>query len=335
MKVLLSGYHNPNFITVTEYIERAIIKLGHELIPFDDRKHIIPGRFRYKSRILNNLDLYLMNKRLMGCVSRKNPQLAIITGGNRTTARSLQRMKDSEIVTVLWTTDYPGKFENIQTTAPIYDHIFCQGTEAIELLTMAGIHTAKWLPMACAPEYHHPVNLSDGDLKDYSCDIAFVGSKYPNRLKLFESISDLDIAIWGPGWDDLDKNSTLRSNIKGGALKPEEWRKIYSGSKIVLTPHFKDPENKINVHQVSPKLFEAMACGAFVITDMQKDGIELFRDGQHLIRFNNSDDLREKIIFYLNNPKEREKIAAKGREEVLSKHTYAHRIQKIVDSLQL
>ena len=57
MKILFSGYHNPHYETVTEYMERALRALGHEVIVYDDRRHIIPGRIRSRVGWLNRLDL--------------------------------------------------------------------------------------------------------------------------------------------------------------------------------------------------------------------------------------------------------------------------------------
>ena len=43
MKVLVIGYHNPHYQTITEYIERAVALLGNELHVFDVGRRIIPG----------------------------------------------------------------------------------------------------------------------------------------------------------------------------------------------------------------------------------------------------------------------------------------------------
>ena len=42
MKILFSGYHNPFFPTLTEYVEQAIKSLGFDLIPFEDRAFRFP-----------------------------------------------------------------------------------------------------------------------------------------------------------------------------------------------------------------------------------------------------------------------------------------------------
>jgi hypothetical protein len=63
MKILFSGYHNPNFLTITEYMERAVKALGHDLMFFDDRQHVIPGRMRQRVKWLDRFDLQHINKK--------------------------------------------------------------------------------------------------------------------------------------------------------------------------------------------------------------------------------------------------------------------------------
>ncbi|MFT7538775.1 MAG: hypothetical protein ACI9F2_000926, partial [Lysobacterales bacterium] len=42
MKILISGYRNPKFETITEYIEKAVATLGHEVVFFDDWNFSVP-----------------------------------------------------------------------------------------------------------------------------------------------------------------------------------------------------------------------------------------------------------------------------------------------------
>ena len=330
MKILLSGYHNPHFPTITEYIEGAIKNLGHELIIFDDRQHFIPGRIRKKIKCLNQLDLKNINAKLITLVNERRPDMAIITGGHRINGITVDILNSLGIITILWTIDAPLTFQPIIEATPHYQYIFCQGTEAVELLNHSGIKLAYWLPMACDPSIHHPAELSDMDIKMYGCDIAFVGSFYPNRAELFEKLEGFDLTIWGPGWENLRHGSPIKRNLKGAHTLPSDWIKIYSACKLVLALHYQDTENRFPVYQASPRIFEALACGAFVICDNQRDVFDLFNDGEHLVCFNNADDLITKIKHYLESPAERKKIAEQGRNEVLNKHTYIHRIKTLL-----
>lgn len=326
----MSGYHNPFFQTITEYIEGAIKAVGHELFVFDDRQHIVPGRVRQRIEWLNKFDLNHLNREMLSLALKTKPDIAIITGGHRIAASTVRALKNNNIYTMLWTIDPPLNFQPIIDVAPFYDHIFCQGTEAIELLDQEGIQGAQWIPMACDPNEHRPVELSAEEKEHYGNDVVFVGSYYPNRAELFEGLVNFDLGIWGPGWEKLESKSKLRKCIKGSHTPPSEWLKIYSASKIVLVTHYQGPDKRLPVYQASPRIFEAMACGAFTVSDNQRDVFSLFKDGEHLICFDNPGELVEKIEHYLDHPDERERIALQGREEVLKNHTYEHRIEKLL-----
>ena len=330
MKVILSGYHNPHYLTVTEYIEGAIRSLGHELVVYDDRRHVIPGRIRYSVPWAYILDLVAINGRLLRLVRKERPRLAIVTGGERVLKKTVQSMKATGVTTALWTIDAPQGDWGVSRAAPFYDHVFCQGSEAVEILERAGLARARWLPVGCDPTRHHPATLSPEEQERYGHDVVFVGSWYPERAALFERLCEFDFAVWGPGWEMLPEGSGLCHHLRGAHTSPGQWRKIYSASRIVLAAHYHDPSGRYPVYQASPRVFEALACGSFVLCDRQRDVLSLFRDGEHLVSFSDAEDLAAKVRYYLEHPGERQAIARKGREEVLNRHTYVHRLRELL-----
>lgn len=333
MKILFSGYHNPHYITITEYFEKAIKTLGHELFIFNDRQHIIPGRIRKHIQWLNKIDLLNINKNIISLALRKRPDIIIVTGGHRITGSIVKKLKENGIITVLWTIDPPRNFQPLIDVAPLYDHIFCQGNEAVELLDKAGISGAQLLPVGCDPDHHYPVESTPEEKKQYQTDIAFVGSWYPNRMEILESISDYDLGVWGPGWQKTPESSPLKKRVKrAGDVLPEEWRKIYSLCKINIVIHYQD--DKITCYQASPKVFEVLACRGFLLGDDQKDVTVLFERGKHLETFKTIQELKEKIQYYLSHPEERKIIAEAGYKEVLKNHTYVHRIEELIGKVK-
>ena len=144
-------------------------------------------------------------------------------------------------------------FAPILRGAPVYDHVFCQGTEAIDILREEGIRKLSWLPMACDPDpITGPSNWRPRSRIAGGHDVVFVGSHYPMREKLFEALAGLDLAIWGPGWDRLRSDSPLRGCVRAAHTTPDTWRKIYAAAKIVLSVHFQDPLGKHSLSSGEP-----------------------------------------------------------------------------------
>jgi spore maturation protein CgeB len=331
MRILFSSYHNPHFLTITEYIESAIELSGHELIPYDDRQHIVPGRIRSRVGFLNTLDLMRINGKLISLCKESRPDIAVVAGGHRITGPTIGKLKKYDIKSVLWTIDAPINFQPILGAAPFYDHIFCQGTEAIDIFDEKGVSGAQWLPVACDPRIHKRVAMTDGDYQTYGRDIAFVGSYYPNRWEILKALDEYDLGVWGPGWNRVLRVKDSRTHVTDVNLSVSEWLKIYSSAKIVVIVHYQDGE--IPCYQASPKVFEALACGCFVLVDGQKDVFDLFEDNEHLVKFEDTKDLKDKINYYLAHPDVRKEIAMRGQDYVLNYHTYLHRINKLISTI--
>lgn len=332
MKILLSGYHNPHFETVTEYTEAAIRELGEPLIPFDDRNFRLPGTVRRWSGAFQRWDLDRLNRRLVALASAQRPDVCLVQGGHRITADSVRAMRAMGVITALWTIDAPGSSGLPYDTAPLYDLVCCGGTEAVELLTAAGVGRPHWLPFGC-PSTLGPCESPAGGVREAEIsDVCFVGSFYPNRAALFEPLADLNLIIRGPGWNRLPAGSPLRPLAREQQVTPAEWQRLYAASRIVLSVHYQD--GRLPCYQASPRVFEAMACGAFLLSDAQRDVAVLFREGEHLALFHDGGDLRRKIIRYLARPDERARIAEQGHRETVKNHTYRRRMEQFLSMVR-
>jgi spore maturation protein CgeB len=336
MKILHCCYQTPdkivNFIALPNYINGAIQALGHELIRFDDRNFILPGRVLSALPIVQSLEIRRLNHELYVTARRGRPDICLITGGHRTLTTAVQKIKSLGIKTVLWTTDVPIDFAGIIQLAQVCDHVVCAGSEAVEILHKQGIGHARLLPFACDTQYHKRIEITRAEKDHYAHDIVFVGSWYPNREMMLEPLHSYDLAIWGPLWYRVKKESCLKKCIKGGALGPDEWIKIYSAAKIIIVIHFQ--EENVPCYQASPKIFEGLACQGFVLTNDQPDVTDMFKDRQHLAVFNDGHDLVKKIAYYLDHADERSAIASQGYEEIIRKHTYVHRMQEMLNILK-
>ncbi len=103
-----------------------------------------------------------------------------------------------------------------------------------------------------------------------------------------------------------------------------EYVPIFNRSRIVL--------NQSAAGECNFRIFQAMACGALMITEDTGNGLrELFEPGKELLVYPRNDANGAAAVARkaLVDPKCTE-LAVVGREKVLSKHTAAHRAREII-----
>ncbi len=329
MKILLAANRNPYFHNTNYYRERAVAALGHVALVVDIADRRWSGRLGMLMPFLRQGELARINDELVKCAEEKDPDQCWVIGGEIITFATVRKIRAMGIPVVLWTTDAPvaGRFEKVVSSAAAYTHVFCAGSEAVDLLKRAKGVEASWLPFACDAQVHAPVDLSTSEKLYYSRDIAFVGSYYPNRAEVLGALTDFELGIWGPLWSRAKAYPDLGAFIEDGPVDVDVWKKIYASASIVAVIHYQDGVTPC--HQASPKLFEAMACGAFVLCDAQQDAQALFKDGEHLVFFHDKVDLKNKVAYYLEHGEARARIAAAGRAKVLAEHTYIKRVEAI------
>jgi hypothetical protein len=75
------------------------------------------------------------------------------------------------------------------------------------------------------------------------------------------------------------------------------------------------------------RFFEALSCGAMLLTRRVSNGQEeLFQEGKHYVAFETDAELIERVEYYLQHDSERERIAAAGHREVLTRHSLEFRL---------
>ncbi|WP_066186825.1 CgeB family protein [Gracilibacillus timonensis] len=108
----------------------------------------------------------------------------------------------------------------------------------------------------------------------------------------------------------------------------DELAATYRDSKLVVN-HTADHIKSLNM-----RLFEGVGCGALVLSDYVPKMEEIFTPDKHLVLFDNHNDLLEKADYYLNHLDEAQTIASSGYRHLLTKHTYEHRAQELLDKIE-
>ncbi len=118
---------------------------------------------------------------------------------------------------------------------------------------------------------------------------------------------------------------------------------IYAGK----VNHYKDlpqiyRESKINLNftrayvgdgGLPVRIFDVLGAGGFLITNFTEELNRLFVPGKDFAIFRDEGELVEMVGYYLEHPEERYFMAENGYRRVAEKHTFKHRIAKILDIL--
>lgn len=123
--------------------------------------------------------------------------------------------------------------------------------------------------------------------------------------------------------DDLKIYSKCRCEL---VESEQEFAEIYNSSKINLNI---SPQGspRGNYH-----ILEVLASSGFLLTNEIKDLSETFKISKHLETFKNSNDLIDKIDFYLKNLNIAQIIAQLGKFEVIDSHAAGARARRILNA---
>ena len=156
--------------------------------------------------------------------------------------------------------------------------------------------------------------------KEKKYELLFVG----NSRKIFRQIikdvlpTPYDLAVYGTNWDGLIDAKYIR-----GVLIPNnQLGQTYHDADILLNDHWEDMRQK---GFISNRIFDGLSAGAFIISDEIAGIDDVLKDC--IVTYHGRDDLAEKVKYFMEHPKEREKIANYGMTLVREKHTFNARME--------
>ncbi|MFH0882769.1 MAG: glycosyltransferase [bacterium] len=192
-----------------------------------------------------------------------------------------------------------------------FDRIWVDQKATCDRMVSEGITWAEWLPLAADETiYHPPVDDAERDL-----DVVFVGTIDPERrpkrsaiLFRLKQISDLTV-IDGKG----------KRSVPAGEVAD-----VYRRAKIVL--------NELLFDGVNLRTFEAMACGAIVLTEEGRGEGDLFAD-LDVMRTFNSHNLESVVAKLLSDPREQERLSKDSAEVIRDSHLVSLRARHVLNQL--
>ncbi|MCB0359029.1 MAG: glycosyltransferase, partial [Bdellovibrionales bacterium] len=326
-------------LPIAAYLYKALRQLGHRVQYFDladfyqpylKIKSFVSERGRVDT--LQTSYVEMLSKLVLESLAERPVDLLISLAQAPLSPDALTELRNRGVVTAQWFVEDCRRFPTWQHISRFYDYMFLiQDDPYLSLVEAAGAGRAIYLPLACDPEIHRPLELTEEEKITWGSPISFVGAGYNNRRQSFAGLVRKNLRIWGTEWPRMYPFDRMVQDA-GRRVTPEEYVKIFNASTINLNLHSSTERDGVEPFGdfVNPRTFELAACGAFQLVDERKHLSDMFEIGSELATFTSIPEMEEKIDYYMSNPRARHEIQQASRARVLRDHTYQQRVKQLL-----
>lgn len=218
-------------------------------------------------------------------------------------------------VNLLWQISHPEETGAAELNR--YDRVLVASTRGAQRLQGTVGPVVEPLLQFTDPELFHPAPASGP-----AHEVAFAGNwRGEFRRIVWDAIeAGHPPALYGQGWDLLAPEHAVAEHVPHDQL-----HRLYSSSEVLLCDHWEDMRR---LGFVSNRVFDALACEAFVIAD---DNPALAEELPGAVEtYSTAAELGAKLDRYLGDREARERIARRGRAIVLAEHTVGRRAEQLL-----
>lgn len=217
--------------------------------------------------------------------------------------------------TIGWCVEGPTWVGRPNLEAELYDHYFCIHNKnithpKIQHLPALGLDASAYHRMPDQAKTH---------------DLVFVGREKKRRVAWFTPLRDMDLKLFGPGWD----TTPLASNHAQNAISGAPLNQLYNQSKIVL--NVSAWENAVD-SCLNLRILDVPATGSLLLTDYAPGIEEYLVPDKEVVVAHSPEEMREKALYYLRHDEARERIAHAGWERVQQLETYSQKMRRLLES---
>lgn len=160
--------------------------------------------------------------------------------------------------------------------------------------------------------------LASGAPRDPALLVAEVAAAN-KRMQYVAALAPLGVAVWGDdGWRALEDPDL---DYRGPAGHTHELNRVYCASTVNV-----DIGRLYQNDVATMRVFDALACGGFVLAEHNAALEEAFAIGEELVTYRDRDELVQLARHWVDHPAEARRIGARGREAVVERHRIVDRV---------
>ena len=221
-----------------------------------------------------------------------------------------------------------------ERSLPFFDcNFFYRQINCDEALKLGVKHADILLPYFI-PKKDHPIELSSAEKKKFEADIVFVGHYEPDGREISIRAlleAGINLKIWGGHYWSPEVLGDMYERLAPIKLaEDDDYSKAICGAKVCLAFL-----SKLNRDTYTRRCFEIPACGRVMLAERTDDLTQMFKEDKEACFFSSNEELVQKALWLLENPKERERIAQAGMRRVWTDgHDVVSRARQLINKLQ-
>ncbi len=267
----------------------------------------------------------LIEPRLVRKVQEFSPDVVLVLLGNQISPKTVESIRRvAHVPVVCWCQDQMTTLGRQYLLGAGYDAVFVKDRYMQDLFSrMIRTTPFHYLPEACNPRVHRPIELTARDRELYGCDVMLAGTLYYYRQAILQQLDGFDIRVWGSRPDWLVNR--LSGNFMGRHVYGDDKVRASRAAAICLnTLHYAE------VDALNCRAFEIAGCGGFQLITWVPTLEEHFLPDVEVTTYRSTDELVEKVRHFVRHPEVAKAIAERGRIRAHRDHTYEHRLKDLL-----
>lgn len=302
---------------------KTVLLIVESLEPGNLHRGFYNGLLHNESESLNVIPLVfprdvkfnwtIYDELILHAIEKNKIDIFFVIDGEQISIETLKKLQLKKIKLITWQIDDPFMLTECHGSEnrkkfPLYDVIYTTNKASVEShYKKLGLYDkVSYLSFGYDPMFHKNLNL------DKIYEVSFVGSDFSTRREKYINKLLHQVNIWG--------------FLPSTRISHYEMIKVVNQSKINL--NFSDqPVNGVKCFK--NRVLEVLGCEQFLLTETFLELEEMFVPGKELDCFSSTEEMNDKISFYLKNDTLRGKIAKSGAKKV-RKYQYKKIISSII-----
>lgn len=158
---------------------------------------------------------------------------------------------------------------------------------------------------------------------------------HKKRAEILNTVASFNLRIFGDRrWKELLPEEIVIAPDDPTTEFP------FSYGSVALQETYRQTRINLNITRyqvrtgVNQRVFDVPASGGFLLTDFREEIPELFEIDREIVCYNDPEEAHDKITYYLAHPEERNRILTAARKRILQEHTYPHRMDRLLQSVE-